>query len=53
MNNVFFNDSSVRHRTKGVGMIPEKDAYDLGAVGPTGRGSGIAAGCTNAWIWSI
>ncbi len=42
MNNVFFNDSSVRHRTKGVGVIPEKDAYDLGAVGPTGRGSGIA-----------
>ncbi len=42
LNNVFFNDSSVRHRTKGIGIIPEKEAYELGAVGPTGRGSGIA-----------
>jgi Ni,Fe-hydrogenase III large subunit len=42
LNNVFFLDRSVLHRTKGVGIIPKKDAYELGAVGPTGRGSGIA-----------
>lgn len=42
LNKVFFNDSSILHRTKGVGIIMEKDAYELGAVGPTGRGSGIA-----------
>lgn len=42
LNKVFFNDSSVRHRTKGIGIILEKEAYELGAVGPTGRGSGIA-----------
>jgi ech hydrogenase subunit E len=42
MNKVFFHDSSVLHRTKGVGIIPENEAYELGAVGPTGRGSGIA-----------
>jgi Ni,Fe-hydrogenase III large subunit len=42
MNNVFFHDSSVLHRTKGVGIVPEKEAFEFGAVGPTGRGSGIA-----------
>jgi len=42
MNNVFFQDSSVLHRTKGIGVISGNDAYELGAVGPTGRGSGIA-----------
>ena len=42
LNKVFFHDSSILLRTKGLGIIPEKDAYDLGAVGPTGRGSGIA-----------
>jgi len=42
MNRVFFQDNSVLHRTKGIGVISGKDAYELGAVGPTGRGSGIA-----------
>lgn len=38
---VFFDDKTVIHRTKGVGVLPKDEAYLLGAVGPTGRGSGI------------
>lgn len=34
-------DGSVRHRLRGVGMLPKAEAYDLGAVGPTARGSGV------------
>jgi ech hydrogenase subunit E len=39
---VFLCDNSVRHRLQGVGVLPKKDAFDLGAVGPVARGSGIA-----------
>ncbi len=41
LTNVFFNDSSVKHRIKNVGVVLKTDAYDLGAVGPTARGSGV------------
>jgi ech hydrogenase subunit E len=39
---VFRNDSSVKKRTVGVGLLSKADAAVLGAVGPTLRGSGIA-----------
>jgi len=39
--NVFLNDSSVKYRTKGVGVLSKQDAFDLGAVGPMARASGI------------
>lgn len=37
---VFLNDSSVKHRTVGVGILSREDAYTLGAVGPVLRASG-------------
>ncbi len=39
---VFLNDYTVQHRLKGVGVLSKKDAYDLGAVGPMLRASGVA-----------
>ncbi len=39
--NVFLNDSSVKHRTKGVGILSKQAAIDLGAVGPMARASGV------------
>jgi ech hydrogenase subunit E len=39
---VFINDSSVKHRLVGVGVLTKDEAHKLGAVGPTMRGSGIA-----------
>jgi len=39
--NVFLNDSSVKQRLCGVGLLSKQDAYDLGAVGPMLRGSGV------------
>lgn len=38
---VFLNDESIIGRTRGVGMLSREDAYNLGAVGPTARGSGV------------
>ena len=38
---VFLKDDSIKHRTKKVGVLSKKDAYDLGAAGPTTRGSGV------------
>ncbi|MDD4126124.1 MAG: nickel-dependent hydrogenase large subunit [Methanomicrobium sp.] len=38
---VFFEDNTVIHRTRGVGIISKEEAYSLGAVGPTARGSGV------------
>lgn len=38
---VFIRDSSVKHRLVGVGVLSKADAYTLGAVGPTARGSGL------------
>ncbi len=39
--NVFVKDTSVKHRLVGVGVLGKDDAYQLGAVGPTLRGSGV------------
>ena len=41
LTNVFLNDKSVASRLKGVGVLAKEDAYQLGAVGPTARGSGV------------
>jgi ech hydrogenase subunit E len=40
--NVFLNDSSVKDRLVGVGVLSKQDAYDLGCVGPMLRASGVA-----------
>jgi len=42
INHVFFDDSTVIHRTRGIGYLSKDDAYKFGAVGPTGRGCGVA-----------
>jgi ech hydrogenase subunit E len=39
---VFLDDHSVKARLCGVGVVTKQDAYDLGCVGPTLRGSGVA-----------
>lgn len=39
---VFKKDTSVKHRLCDVGVLLKDDAYTLGAVGPTARGSGVA-----------
>jgi ech hydrogenase subunit E len=39
---VFLQDDSIKHRLRNVGRLSREDAYHLGAVGPTGRGSGVA-----------
>jgi len=41
LTNVLLMDSSIKHRLKNVGILSKNDAYHLGAVGPTGRGSGV------------
>ncbi|MFV0241653.1 MAG: nickel-dependent hydrogenase large subunit [Lacrimispora sphenoides] len=38
---VFLNDSTVKLRTKGVGVLSKEAAVELGAVGPMARASGI------------
>lgn len=38
---VFINDSSVKARTVGVGVLTKEMAYDLGAVGPMAKASGL------------
>ena len=38
---VFVEDFTIAHRWSGVGVLSKEDAYKLGAVGPTGRGSGL------------
>ena len=42
MMKVFVNDDSVRHRLCGVGTLTERQAWELGAVGPVLRASGVA-----------
>lgn len=37
-----FDDYTVGQRLRGVGVLPADKAHELGAVGPTARGSGIA-----------
>ncbi len=39
---VFFNDYSIVKRTRGIAVLTAEQAYELGCVGPTLRGSGIA-----------
>lgn len=39
--NIIFNDYTVKHRLVGVGILTKEDAIDLGAVGPMARGCGI------------
>ncbi|MFC1576040.1 nickel-dependent hydrogenase large subunit [Candidatus Omnitrophota bacterium] len=39
--NVFAGDASVKHRFVDTGVLTKDDAYSLGAVGPTARGSGV------------
>ncbi|MCR4436723.1 MAG: nickel-dependent hydrogenase large subunit [Clostridiales bacterium] len=38
---VFFNDYTVKQRLVGVGVLSKDKAYELGAVGPMARASGI------------
>jgi ech hydrogenase subunit E len=38
---VFLNDSSVKDRLCGVGVLSRQDAYELGCVGPMLRASGV------------
>lgn len=40
--NVFLRDESIIARTRGVGVLSRDDAYYMGAMGPTARGSGVA-----------
>jgi len=42
MERVFRNDYTVKHRTVGIGTLTKEMAYELGAVGPMGRGSGLS-----------
>ncbi|MGA2912876.1 MAG: nickel-dependent hydrogenase large subunit [Methanoregula sp.] len=42
LTSVFLQDDSIKHRLRNVGKLSKEDAYHLGAVGPTARGSGVA-----------
>jgi Ni,Fe-hydrogenase III large subunit len=42
LTSVFLQDDSIKHRLRNVGRLSKEDAYHLGAVGPTVRGSGVA-----------
>lgn len=42
LSDVFIKDFTVQKRTRGVGVMTYQEAIDLGAVGPTLRGSGVA-----------
>jgi ech hydrogenase subunit E len=42
LTDVFIEDLTVKHRLVGVGILSQKDAYELGAVGPMLRASGVA-----------
>jgi ech hydrogenase subunit E len=39
---VFLEDSSIKARLRGVGVLSSGEAYELGCVGPTLRASGVA-----------
>ncbi|GHU88337.1 NADH dehydrogenase [Clostridia bacterium] len=45
LTDVFYADKSVYSRLAGVGTLSARDAYDLGAVGPMARASGIKTDC--------
>ncbi len=38
---IFATDSMILTRTRGLGLLPRKDALALGVVGPVARGSGV------------
>jgi Ni,Fe-hydrogenase III large subunit len=40
---LFGDNGSFAKKTRGIGILPKEKALDLGAVGPTLRGSGIAS----------
>jgi len=42
LGDVFLNDETVKYRLRGLGVLSKDDAYNLGAAGPTLRGSGVA-----------
>lgn len=42
LTDVFLNDSTVKNRTVGVGVLTKQQAYDLGAIGPMTKASGNA-----------
>lgn len=57
---VFRNDTSVKKRTVGLGVMSRDEAHSLGAVGPVGRGSGLEIdarklgyACYNDLSWDI
>jgi ech hydrogenase subunit E len=39
---IFLRDNSIQHRLKDVGILSKNDAYQLGAMGPVARASGVA-----------
>ena len=41
LENTLLSDYTVKKRTVGKGVLPKEKAYELGAVGPTARASGI------------
>ena len=41
LTDVFLDDMSVKNRMVGVGVLTKEEAYELCAVGPTARGSGL------------
>jgi ech hydrogenase subunit E len=41
LSKVFLEDDSIKSRLVGIGKLSRSDAYDLGACGPTARGSGV------------
>ncbi|MCE5297717.1 MAG: nickel-dependent hydrogenase large subunit [Methanoregulaceae archaeon] len=41
LSDVFLHDDSVKSRLVDVGKLTRTDAYDLGAMGPVARGSGV------------
>lgn len=41
LENTLLTDYTIKHRTVGKGVLSKEQAYELGAVGPTSRGSGI------------
>lgn len=42
LTDVFINDSSVKNRMVGVGVLSKEDAIELGTCGPMARASGLA-----------
>lgn len=42
LENVFFNDFTIKQRLVGVGILTKEDAIELSAVGPVAKASGIA-----------